>query len=485
MYQYPIILSFFLFNICIINAQQDVITGTLETTSSTSVISKIASTEEHYYFVTHNQRDGKRPTGLFKTTLDFEIVDKIENLLIRGAEAEYLSFFQIISDRILMVSNAETEGGSYIYTHSLDLDFGTHTILDSLPKNIGEEFAPFEYKSLNDNTFFAIGNISRFNTTDYLSTHYFEFDSQGKINKFEAIGNHRAPVITFDYQPNMNQYFFGELCNFNLANSNFEIIDSRKARLPISLDNSPNVVLNISSCNFTDSTSIECIGSSSLPAGTYSNFATQLNTAGDSVLYESAIPLHPDTIENLRTRLVHTTVDDQGNRYFAYYEPFNPVDFEVVPNKIFISKFDKDFQNIYFLEFLDSQEHGFEDVHIDQQGNLIIAGATLTPELGVFNNSFIKISENGELLTSTGSISLPETIDIYPNPTTDFINLNIDQPTTDIKYFIYALDGRQKAHGNISFGANLSVNTQELPAGMYILHAEYDNQIRVAKFLKK
>lgn len=466
-------------------AQQGILTGSLKTASGSSVISNIASTKEHYYFVTLNQSEGKRPISIFKTTYNFEPVDVLDRLFIRDAEAEYMSFFQIFSDKILMVSNAETENGNFLYTHILDLDLNSHTILDSIPINLGEEFTAFDYKILNDSTIFSIGNISTSNTSVYLSTDYIEFDVNGVINRFESIKDHRSPVLTFDYNQETDTYFIGELSFLNLVNSNFEVITRSNGILPIPVNNSPDIVLNVSSCNFVDTNILECIASSIGPAGIYSNFAANYTTNEDTIVFQSATPLHAANVENDRTRIVQTTEDSLGNRYFAYYEPFNPVDFEVIPNKVFISKFDKDLNNIYFLELLDSQEHGFEDIHVDQQGNLIVAGATLTPELGVFNNAYIKISENGELLTSTGSISLPETIDIYPNPTSDFINLNIDQPTTDINYFIYTLDGRQKAHGTISFGGSLSLNTQELPAGMYILHAEYNGRIRVAKFIKK
>ena len=485
MNKYTILFAILFLSLESTKAQQEVVTGSLDTKSESSIIIQIASTEDHYYFVTHNFIGDKRPTSLFKTTLDFELVESIETLLIRGAEVEYLSFFEIFSDRILMVSNAETESGSYIYTHSLDLNFGTHTVLDSIPKNIGEEFTTFEYKRFDGDTFFTIGNISRSNITEYLSTNYFEFDIQGNINKLETIADLRSPALTFDYNPDTETFFTCEVNTFNLVSTNFEIINTRSSRLPIPLPGFVDIVMNISSCNYTDMVTVECIGSSLGPAGIYSNFAAYFDTTADTILYENVIQLHSDTIENERTRFVKTTEDGEGNRYFAYFEPFNPIDLQVSPNKIFISKFDKDLNNIYLLEFLDSQEHGFEDIHVDQQGNLIVAGATLTTELGIFNNSYIKISENGELLTNTGSISLPQTVDIYPNPTTDFITLNIDLPSTDINYFIYTVDGRIATYGNIPFGNKLSVDTQALPVGIYILNIEYDGRIRTAKFVKK
>ncbi len=479
--------SWFLFLYCWnAKAQNNVITGSLETNNESTIITNVAVTQDNYFFVNSNLKGSERTISIFKTTNNLKLEDSIEDFAIRGFETKFLSLFKVFSDRILMVSNAQTETGNYIYTHSIDLKLNNHTIIDSLEIDFDKEFTSHEYKFLNESTLYTVGNISQLNQGLTLSTHYFEIDTSGEIKKFETIQDHNQLILTFDYNPDMDQYIIAEPGTLNLVNSKFSIIDRYPVRLPIPVGNSPDIVMFIGSCQFVNQELVECIGSSQGPAEIYSNISAYFNLNQDKIHYESAIPLHPDTVDNLKTRLVETTADEQGNRYFAYYEPFNPIDDIVVPNKVFISKFDKDFNNLYFLELLDNQEHGFEDIMVDKQGNLLVVGTATPPEnASVFTNSYIKISENGELLTSTGNIFQPEKIDVYPNPTTDYITLNIDKTTTDVKYFIYSLDGRQVAYGNISFGDKLCVETNALPRGMYILHAEYDGFIKIAKFVKK
>ena len=485
MFQYTFTIILFFISWKFSTAQNEIFTGSLDTKASSNILTHVDTDENYYYFANGNIDGPDRTISLFKTTTDFEIVDSIENLKIRGFATSILSLFKVLPDKILMISNASTETGTYTYTHSFDLDFNKHTIIDSIRINSGEQFFAYEYKFLDKEILYAIGNKSIFNFGGTLSTHFIELNTKGQIAKFETIRNHREQILTFDYNPTTAQYIIAENNELNLVNSNLEIVDTYLARLPVPIPNSTSLIILIGSCQYLENGQVECIASSLGPAEIYSNLSAYFSTDQDSIQYQDIVALHPDTVDNDRTRLVFTTEDEEGNRYFAYHEPFNPIDGVAEPNKVFISKFDKDFNNLYFLELLDTHEHGFENVTVDQQGNFLIVGASTPPDnANVFTNSYIKISENGQLLTSTGSIFQPEIIDVYPNPATDFITLHIDQPSTDIYYSIYTVDGRLAAQGNISSGTNLEVNTQSLPTGIYILNVEYDGFIKIAKFVK-
>ena len=217
----------------------------------------------------------------------------------------------------------------------------------------------------------------------------------------------------------------------------------------------------------------------------YSNFISVYETSNDELLFSNAIPLHPGTIDNLPTRIVVSSRDSQDNYYFAYYELFSQFD-EVIPNKVFVSKFDKDLNNIYFLELISEDEHVYVNSMVDKDDNFVIVGALIPSDNpSTIRNSYIKISDTGELLTSTKSIYQPEEIAIFPNPSADYITFKIDS-IDEASYQIFSLDGKLKKQARVSSaGGQMKIDIQFLSEGMHVLNVYDGDIIHIAKIVKK
>lgn len=83
--------------------------------------------------------------------------------------------------------------------------------------------------------------------------------------------------------------------------------------------------------------------------------------------------------------------------------------------------------------------------------------------------------------TSVNEISAVNSINIYPNPAKDVINIDLK---TDAQIAIYSLDGRAVTAENIIKGVN-TINVSDLPVGMYILEVITEGGRMQSKFLKQ
>ncbi len=469
-------------------AQSEVFYGSLITDLDKMSLECIEVSDDFYYFGSRNNEGDRSTISIFQTTPNFEQVNTIEKLMIRGSESSFLSLMKIVEDRILLVSNARVNGKSHIYTHSVDLNLGNHFILDSIEivdeviQN--QEFTASKYKNIDEKTLYTIGNLRTNNNTFPRSTNYLEISLNGKINKFKEIEGVSTITTAFDYNSVTNKYFVAEPWQSHIVDSSFTVVSTFDERIPIQIGDVQSFQALTSTCKYVSDNLVECVSSGSEGAE-YSNFISVYETSNDELLFSNAIPLHPDTIDNLPTRIVVTSRDSQENYYFAYYELFSQFD-EVIPNKVFISKFDKDLNNIYFLELISEDEHVYVNSAVDKDDSFIIVGALIPPDNpSAIRNSFIKISDNGELLTSTNSIYQPEEVAIYPNPSVNHIKMQLDD-TYDIDYQIYSVDGRLEKRGVVSsVNGDFTIKTLGLPSGMHILNVFDGDKIRIARFIKQ
>lgn len=82
--------------------------------------------------------------------------------------------------------------------------------------------------------------------------------------------------------------------------------------------------------------------------------------------------------------------------------------------------------------------------------------------------------------SSITEIDDQENIEVYPNPTTDFLNISTDLKVERLK--IYDINGRIKVKvENMQFK---KVNLQNLDEGTYLLYLETDKRIFVKKVIK-
>ena len=82
-----------------------------------------------------------------------------------------------------------------------------------------------------------------------------------------------------------------------------------------------------------------------------------------------------------------------------------------------------------------------------------------------------------------------ESLEIYPNPATNELNIRLDDAMTgDIQYKIVSIEGRQAVNGTIDSSngfREFKINTNELLPGYYFLKVESNEKVYVSKFVKQ
>lgn len=101
------------------------------------------------------------------------------------------------------------------------------------------------------------------------------------------------------------------------------------------------------------------------------------------------------------------------------------------------------------------------------------------PELNLRRNS---IHVNWNPITSTKNI-LSIDVKVYPNPTKDFIKIELPEYTGNISFQIISMDGHVVREGVLS-GTN-NINVQNLNNGIYIMNAQLDNNQLFQKLIEK
>jgi hypothetical protein len=102
-------------------------------------------------------------------------------------------------------------------------------------------------------------------------------------------------------------------------------------------------------------------------------------------------------------------------------------------------------------------------------------------------NPLVQNPENGEKgILSIDQNSKNQWIKIYPNPTTDLVNVELLQANefTEINISVYTMNGdkilQKTSHGNPDFQFSLSGR----PVGMYLVHVQAGDRSEIAKIVK-
>jgi len=94
------------------------------------------------------------------------------------------------------------------------------------------------------------------------------------------------------------------------------------------------------------------------------------------------------------------------------------------------------------------------------------------------------IFEPFDLVSSISNKELEKAyeLSIFPNPSSDLLNLQLTDPEQFSSWNINAIDGKKLISGSIN--SNNSLNISSLEPGTYLLSVQSDNQIIVKKFIK-
>jgi hypothetical protein len=106
---------------------------------------------------------------------------------------------------------------------------------------------------------------------------------------------------------------------------------------------------------------------------------------------------------------------------------------------------------------------------------------------GTILNPLVQNPENGDMdLLSIGQDPKNQWIKIYPNPTTDIVNVKLMLPDgfTDVNISVYTMNGdkllRKSSHGTPDFQFSLSGR----PVGMYLVHVQSGDRSEIVKVVK-
>ncbi len=116
-------------------------------------------------------------------------------------------------------------------------------------------------------------------------------------------------------------------------------------------------------------------------------------------------------------------------------------------------------------------------MHIDKDQNIYNAGWLQDTLYNWY------VAKYGPLTTGITNLSSSQSISIYPNPTNDFININIDTKLVGTPYSIIDNSGRIVKNGQLQ-NEKTQVDICELPIGLYVLQIGNEAK-QVFKVLKE
>lgn len=98
-----------------------------------------------------------------------------------------------------------------------------------------------------------------------------------------------------------------------------------------------------------------------------------------------------------------------------------------------------------------------------------------------------KVSVGITLNVITGIENIKTALALYPNPTTQFIRVELDaeQASTVEKWQVFAIDGKQIEGQNVSKpGDEIVIDVSNYPGGAYLLKIQFQNGLSVLRFVK-
>jgi Secretion system C-terminal sorting domain/Domain of unknown function (DUF5050) len=160
------------------------------------------------------------------------------------------------------------------------------------------------------------------------------------------------------------------------------------------------------------------------------------------------------------------------------------VDLGVLPtpgDPIFIGDISLDVvnQRMYWIE---GEPHVIKSAKLDGTDVLIVASTT-TPYAG------LDVAPTPPIIQSnTTDISQSTSLDISPNPTSDFLNLHLNNKYTGtITLSIFSLDGSIKSHQNLQKTTQdfqQKINTQFFVSGVYLLQIKAGKEMITRRFVQ-
>lgn len=128
----------------------------------------------------------------------------------------------------------------------------------------------------------------------------------------------------------------------------------------------------------------------------------------------------------------------------------------------------------------DNDHFGFS-IAISENGSRIAVGAINNDDSGN-NAGQVRVFENSLVLKVDNYVDVENEINVYPNPSTDIINIHSKQIIN--KFILTSFDGKILNQNNRLNEGNFNIDIQKLPAGLYTLTMEIQGKKSDFKIVK-
>ncbi len=159
---------------------------------------------------------------------------------------------------------------------------------------------------------------------------------------------------------------------------------------------------------------------------------------------------------------LHLTEDNTNRLYFSYTE----VDTTTNEKDVYTEVFDATGQYLYTKSINRTPDNEyFGDAIFDSNNELIIVGGTHCCSHTQSANSTFWY-EDTVAVTNTQALNQLTGIEIFPNPSDDFINIELENINEDLQFVIVDVTGKIILQKMIT-KSNTRINTSDLLSGMY------------------
>lgn len=128
----------------------------------------------------------------------------------------------------------------------------------------------------------------------------------------------------------------------------------------------------------------------------------------------------------------------------------------------------------------DIYDDEFYDFDFTDDNGFICVGYETTNSSGQTDAYLVKTDENGEVTTNTNELTKNTNISVYPNPTSDIINISSENKIESYK--IISVDGKTIEENNLTSN---QINVENLQEGTYLLKLKLADKVITKKFIKK
>ncbi len=451
----------------VVNCQTDSLYGSLTEIEFTdgSSISRVIEANDKYYFFGFNFQQGENIFNIHKTNFHLQEEMYVNDISGFSTNISEIIHTHATDDKIICLVKANDGNDIKITSLGIEFDLSTATVLSEwiLPSSNEISFFPkFQFDEKVD-IFYSIGYVIN---NGVKTNVLFELTKTGEIIKFEEIISNNVFVNLSSAKYNDNYFISAFNGTSSIINENLEIVFTKSNVISFVEDNiTHNTETLLHDC-YNYEQSLNCLGRS-LTETRYGSVLLNISTVNlDSFIINYSIPLLSEA-----DRIASTfSVQDHDYYYNISTGNYNPFNFVIDPNSIYVSKINKEEPTIqeWSISFENDKEHQVNHCIIDNEGNLLVVGLTIDNQDGPSRKNFyFKISSDGSFV-STENPEKEKPFKVYPIPNDGnfYFENSMNQ---NYKIEIFTFQGQMVFESNnyqLSTNENIRTN---LDSGSYFL----------------